>query len=98
MQYLCILILQAIHFRIELQERLQSDESGKGKYKRTQRSDDYINNASNSVDTCFVGRYTFLGTPDPVIQIISRVGSREKEYSRTICISKIYIVPVKENE
>ena len=86
-------------FRIELQERKPSSESGKkGSYKRTQRSDDYINNASNSVDTCFVGRYTFLGTPDPVIQIISRVGSREKEYSRTICISKIYIVPVKENE
>ena len=86
-------------FRIELQERQPSSESGKkGSYKRTQRSDDYINNASNSVDTCFVGRYTFLGTPDPIIQIIGRVGSREKEYSRTICISKICIVPVNENE
>ena len=85
-------------FRIELQERLSSDESGKGKYKRTQRSDDYINNASNSVDTCFVGRYTFLGTPDPIIQIVSNVDRRDTEYSRTICISKICIVPVNENE
>ena len=86
-------------FRIELQERQPSSESGKkGSYKRTQRSDDYITNASNSVDTCFVGRYTFLGTPDPIIQISSNVGRRETEYSRVICISKIYIVPVKENE
>lgn len=86
-------------FRIELQERQPSSESGKkGSYKRTQRSDDYITNASNSVDTCFVGRYTFLGTPDPIIQISSNVGRRDTEYSRTICISKIYIVPVKENE
>ena len=86
-------------FIIELQERQPSSESGeKGSYKRTHKSDDYINNASNSVDTCFVGRYTFLGTPDPIIQIYSDVSRREKEYSRIICISKICIVPVNENE
>ena len=86
-------------FIIELQERQPSSESGeKGSYRRTQKSDDYINNASNSVDTCFVGRYTFLGTPDPMIKISSDVRRTEKEYSRTICISKICIVPVNENE
>ena len=86
-------------FRIELQERQPSSESGeKGSYRRTQRSDDYITNASNSVDTCFVGRYTFLGTPDPIIQISSNVSRRDTEYSRIICISKICIVPVNENE
>lgn len=85
-------------FRIELYERKPSDESGKGNYKTTQKSDDYINNASNSVDTCFVGRYTFLGTPDPMIKIYSDVRRTEKEYSRIICISKICIVPVNENE
>ena len=86
-------------FIIELQERQPSSESGKkGSYRRTQRSDDYITNASNSVDTCFVGRYTFLGTPDPIIQIYSDVRRTEKEYSRIICISKICIVPVNENE
>ena len=86
-------------FIIELQERQPSSESGeKGSYKRTHKSDDYINNVSNSVDTCFVGRYTFLGTPDPMIKISSDVRRTEKEYSRIICISKICIVPVNENE
>ena len=74
------------------------EKARKAKYKTTQKSDDYINNASNSVDTCFVGRYTFLGTPDPMIKISSNVSRKETEYSRTICISKICIVPVNENE
>lgn len=95
-------------FNTTIYERRNCDTS-KDNYRKTQQliapeeevlsnKKDYITDISNSVDTVFIGKCTFMGTPEPIIQFQTSIGRQEKEYNRVMCISKLYIIPVKENE
>ena len=57
--------------------------------------------ASNSVDTVFIGNFTSTGTPNAIIQfknVVKRQDSWDAIYDRILRIAKICIVPVKEDE
>ena len=59
----------------------------------------FVTDITKSVDTLYIGRYTFKGTPESYIYIQSNVGRQETdEYNNTVCLSQIRIIPVKEDE
>lgn len=58
----------------------------------------FVTNPENFVDTLYIGDYAFSLNPGGMIQIQSRVTSRQlQDYSRDILISKIILVP-KDNK
>ncbi len=94
--------------RVQMFEREIADSLRLGAYRKVpfEAPDEaphvdgrFVTDITKSVDTLYIGRYTFKGTPESYINIRSNVGRQETdEYNNTVCLSQIRIIPVKEDE
>ncbi len=93
------------YFQTRIYQLKESEKySVEGSYKLCFSQDEITTDASNSVDTVFIGKYTFTGTPNATIEFRNMVRRNSNKvnydeiYNRVLNIAKIYIVPVKEDE
>ena len=90
------------YFDITIEQQMESEDySVPGGYKQCFKQREITTDASNSVDTVFIGNFTSTGTPNAIIQfknVVKRQSSWDAIYDRILRIAKICIVPVKEDE